>query len=160
MEGYRFQELQFDRDLDPVWLRIRRQNQRVGGRAAHCLGELWEREIMKRIKLSEKPDWDPLFSHQDPAQTIRKLTLVARHTNYRVDVEVRVWDGTWETVLIGCLSYDQASPFLTRGKIRVENYGQILPVVIRHCRYSNGGLLELPELKCILAGQLPELTLI
>lgn len=160
MGGYQFQEFQFDRDLDPVWLRSRRQQQRRGGQAAHRLCGLWEREVLSRIKLTEPSDSTLLFRKLAPSPKIKKLTLVARITRYRVDVEVKAWEETWGTVLIGGLSHDQANPFLTRGKIRIENYREILPLAIRHIRYANAALLERTELKCILAGQMPDLKLV
>ena len=43
---WRFQEFQFDRDLDPEWLRALKEQQRVGGRAAHELRDLWEGAIL------------------------------------------------------------------------------------------------------------------
>ncbi len=160
MNGFRFQEFQFDPGLDPDWLRLRRHKQLVGGRTAHELTELWEREILSRVRLSEKSGAQPRFVPERLLAPITKLNIRVRHTLYRVEIEVRVWDGHWHPVVQSCLSYEQANPFLLRGRLPVRNYGDLLPIVVRHIRWSDSVLLQHPDLKCILAGQLPEATLV
>ena len=160
--GWRFQEFQFDSDLDPEWLRSLKTQQRIGGRAARELCNLWEAEIMARIELVREPERIalPLLGRRSPARVPRKLTLAAAQGCYAVEIHVKAWTGTWETVLIGCLSHEQAAPFLHCGRLRTKNYGNVLPLVIRHRVYANSYLLERPELRCLLAGKLPELKLV
>ena len=57
-------------------------------------------------------------------------------------------------------SHEQVEPFLHRGKLRARNYGNVLPLVTRHRVYADACLLGMPELRCLLAGELPELTLV
>lgn len=157
--GWRFQEFQFDRDLDPEWLRSLKARQRIGGRAARELRDLWEGAILARIKLVPEPARidPPILSHRSPAQVLRKLTLTAVQRCYAVEIHVKVRTRVWETVLIGNLSREQAAPFLLRGKLRVASYGNVLPLVVRHRVYADACLLGRPELRCLLAGKLPEL---
>jgi len=160
--GWRFQEFQFDSDLDPEWLRSRKAQQRIGGRAAREIRDLWEEAVLARVELIQEPKRmePPLLSGASPAPVLRKLTLALVRGCYAVEVHVRVWARIWETVMIGSLSYQQAVPFLERGRLRAKNYGKVLPVVIRHCVYANACLLARPELRCLLAGELPELRLV
>jgi hypothetical protein len=159
--GWRFQEFQFDTELDPRGLRSRKTQQRIGGRAAHELRDLWEEEILARIELIQEPEriTAPLLSQRNQTRVLRKLTLTAAPGCYAVEIHVKVWTRTWETVLIGSLSHEQVAPFLHRGKLRARNYGKVLPLVTRHRVYANACLLGIPELRCLLAGKLPELTL-
>jgi hypothetical protein len=53
--GWRFQEFQFDSELDPWGLRSLKIQQRIGGRAAHELRDLWEEEILARIEMIQEP---------------------------------------------------------------------------------------------------------
>jgi hypothetical protein len=160
--GWRFQEFQFDSDLDPEWLRWRKVQQRNGGRAARELRDLWEAEIMARVALiaEPKPLEPPRVSQASPLPALRRLTLALVRGRYVVEIHVKVRTRTWETVVIGSLSYQQAEPFLQRGKLRAKNYDKVLPIVIRHCVYTNAHLLGRPELRCLLAGHLPELRLV
>ena len=159
---WRFQEFQFDRDLDPEWLRALKEQQRVGGRAAHELRDLWEGAILARIKLLPESARiePPLLSHCRPVQALRKLTLTALQRCYSVEIHVKVRTRVWETVLIGNLSREQAAPFLHRGRLRRQSYGPVLPLVVRHRVYADAVLLGRPELRCLLAGKLPELRLV
>ena len=160
--GWRFQEFQFDSELDPRRLRSLKTQQRIGGRAAHELRDLWEEEILARIELIQEPERiaPPLFRHRSPAPLPRKLTLTAAQGCYAVKVHVKVWTWAWETVLIGSLSHEQLAPFLHCGKLRARNYGKALPLITRHRVYADACLLGMPELSCLLAGKLPELTLV
>ena len=160
--GWRFQEFQFDSDLAPRRLRSLKTQQRIGGRAAHELRDLWEEEIMARIELIREPERipPPLLIQRSPARVLRKLTLTAAQGCYAVEIHVKVWTRTWETVLIGSLSREQVAPFLHGGKLRARNYGKVLPLVTRHRVYANACMLGRPELRCLLAGELPELKLV
>jgi len=160
--GWRFQEFQFDSELDPRSLRSLKTQQRLGGRAAHELRDLWEDEILARIELIEEPERiePPLIRQRSPARVLRKLTFTAAQGCYAVEIHVKVWTWAWETVLIGSLSHEQLAPFLHRGKLRARNYGRVLPLVTRHRVYADACLLGMPELRCLLAGELPELTLV
>jgi hypothetical protein len=157
--GCRFQDHQFDRDLDPEWLRARRLQQRIGGRAARELRDLWEEEILSRLGLYGEPTEVLPHIEPDRAPVIRKLKLAAVHGCYAVEIHVRVWTGTWQTVLTGTLSHQQASPFLRLGKLPAKSYGKVLPTVIRHRIYTNACLAGRPELRCLLSGRLPALRL-
>jgi hypothetical protein len=79
---------------------------------------------------------------------------------YAVEIHVKVWSRTWETVLIGNLSHEQIEPFLHRGKLRARDYGKVLPLVTRHRVYADACLLGIPELRCLQAGELPNLTVV
>ena len=160
--GWRFQEFQFDSDLDPWRLRSLKTQQRIGGRAAHELRDLWEEEILARIELIQGPERiaPALLRQRSPAPVPRRLTLTTAQGCYAVKIHVRVWTWAWETVLIGSLSHEQLAPFLLCGKLRARNYGKVLPLVTRHRVYANAYLLGMPELRCLLAGELPELTLV
>ena len=160
--GWRFQEFQFDSELDPRRLRSLKTQQRIGGRAAHELRDLWEEEILARIELIQEPERiaPPLLRQRSPAPVPRKLTLIAAQGCYAVKIHVKVWTWAWETVLIGSLSHEQLAPFLLRGKLRAKNYGKVLTLVTRHRVYANPCLLGMPELRCLLAGKLPELKLV
>ena len=160
--GWRFQEFQFDSDLDPRRLRSLKTQQRIGGRAAHELRDLWEMEILARIELIREPERIPphLLRQRSPARALRKLTFTAVQGCYAVEIYVKVWTRTWETVLIGSLSREQAAPFFQYGKLRAKNYGKVLPLLTRHRVYANACMLGRPELRCLLAGELPELRLV
>ncbi|MBM3747104.1 MAG: hypothetical protein FJW34_15055, partial [Acidobacteria bacterium] len=155
--GWRFQEFQFDSDLDPEWLRWRKVQQRNGGRAARELRDMWEQAVLARVELTPELERmePPFLSGASPAPVLRKLTLALVRGCYAVEIHVKVWTGAWETVMVGSLSYQQAVPFLERGKLRAKNYDKVLPVVIRHCVYTDAHLLGRPELRCLLAGKLP-----
>ena len=160
--GWRFQEFQFDSDLDPRRRRSLKAQHRIGGRAAHELRDLWEEEILARIELvqeRERIDPPPL-GLRGPQRVLRKLTLTAVQGCYAVEIHVRVWTRTWETVLIGSLSHEQLAPYLQCGRLRARNYGKVLPLVTRHRVYAHSFMLGRPELRCLLAGTLPELTLV
>ena len=58
------------------------------------------------------------------------------------------------------LCHEQVEPFLHGGKLRARDYGKVLPLVTRHRVYADACLLGMPELRCLLAGELPELTLV
>ncbi len=160
MEAFRFQECQFDPDLDPNWLRLRRHKHLVGGRTAHDLAELWKREVLSRIRLREKAALESQFIPEWPPAPITKLNIRRLHTLYCVEIELRVWDGCWHPVLRSCLSHEQANPFLSRGRLRARNYRDLLPVAVRHIQWSDPGLLQRPDLKCILAGHRPDARLV
>ena len=160
MGGFRFQEFQFDPGLDPNWLRLRRHKQLVGGRTAHELTELWETEVLSRVKVSETPAAEPRFVWECLPAPITKLNIRVRHAIYRVEIEVRVWDGRWHPVLQSSLSYEQANPFLLRGRLPVRKYGDLLPIAVRHIRWSDSGLLRRPDLNRLLSGQLPDAKLV
>ncbi|MBZ5618923.1 MAG: hypothetical protein LAQ69_09400 [Acidobacteriia bacterium] len=160
--GWRFQECQFDSDLDPGRLRSLKAQQRIGGRAAHELRDLWEEEILARIELVQEPEPidPPLFGQRGLERVLRKLTLATVQGCDAVEIHVKVWTRTWETVLIGSLSHEQLAPFLQCGRLRAKNYGKVLPLVIRHRVYADACMLGRPELICLLAGKLPELRLV
>lgn len=160
--GFRFQEFQFDSELDPRGLRSLKIQQRIGGRAAHELRDLWEEEILARIELIQELERTapPLLRGRSPAPEPRKLTLTVAQECYAVKVHVKVWTWVWETVLIGSLSHEQLAPFLHCGKLRARNYGKVLPLVARHRVYADACLLGMPELSCLLTGELPELALV
>lgn len=132
----------------------------MDGRTAHDLAKLWEREVLSRIRLKEKAAPESQFTPECPPEPITRLNIRLLHTLYRVEIELRVWDGRWHPVLRSCLSHEQANPFLSRGRLRARNYRSLLPVAVRHIRWSDPGLLRRPDLKCILAGQLPEAKLV
>ena len=157
--GWRFQDYQFDSDLDPEWLRARRVQQRIGGRAARELRDLWEEEVLARLELTGERTQELPYIKPDRAPHVRKLKLVAVHGCYAVEIHVRVWTGTWETVLTGTLSHQQAAPFLRLGKLPARNYVKVLPIVLRHSVYTNACLAGRPELRCLLSGRLPALRL-
>jgi hypothetical protein len=160
--GWRFQEFQFDSELDDRRLRSLKIQRRIGGRVAHELRDLWEEEILARIELIEEPEQmaSPLLRGRSPAPEPRKLTLTVAQGCYAVKVHVKVWTWAWETVLIGSLSHEQLAPFLHCGKLRARNYGKVLPLVARHRVYADACLLGMPELSSLLAGELPDLTLV
>jgi len=158
--GWRFQEFQFDSDLDPWRLRSLKIQLRIGGRAVHELRDLWEDAILARIELIQETERVAPTSQRRPARVLRKLTLTVAQGCYAVEIHVKVWSKDWETVLIGSLSHKQLAPFLHRGKLRAKNYGDVLPLVTRHSVYANACMLNRPELQCLLAGELPELRLV
>jgi hypothetical protein len=160
--GWRFQEFQFDSELDPRGLRSLKIQQRIGGRAAHELRDLWEEEILARIEMIREPEriTPPLLSHRNQTRVLRRLTLTAALGCYAVEIHVKVCTRTWETVMIGSLSHEQVRPFLDCGKLRAKNYAKVLPLVTRHRVYANACLLGMPELRCLLAGELPKLALV
>jgi hypothetical protein len=160
VDAFRFQEFQFDPGLDPNWLRSRRHKHFVGGRTAHALAELWEREVLSRVRLSEKPAQESQFLAECPPAPITKVNMRLLHTLYRVEIELRAWDGRWHPVLQSCLSQEQANPFLSRGRLPLRNCRDLLPIAVRHVRWSDSRLLHRPEMKCILAGQLPDVKLV
>lgn len=152
----------------------------MGGRTAHSHCRWWQTEVLKRIWVQgdeHKPDrwwpWRPIPF--DPARKVTKLKIVSKAADGRVNVEIKVWVirisprwwgkyasvGRWETVLAGLLTLEEARPFQRR-KIRVEDYGTVLPLVARIARtrgFVNVGLAERPELKTILTGGMPPLRL-
>jgi hypothetical protein len=160
--GWQFQEFQFDSELDPWRLRALKIQQRIGGRAAHELRDLWEEEILARVELIQEPERSAphILSNRSPAPAPRKLTLTTAQERDAIKVHVKVWTWAWETVLIGSLSHEQLAPFLHCGKLRARNYGKVLPLVTRHRVYANSRLLGMPELSCLLACELPELKLV
>ena len=159
--GWRIQEFQFDKDLDPWSLRALRTQHRIGGRAAREIRDLWQDAVLTRIKLVDQngqvaaPSLGPRFAGPPP----RRLTLTIARRSCLVEIHVKVWIWNWETALIGCLSYEQLAPFLRGGKLRPRNYGNVLPLVVRHRVYVDADMMEMPELRCLLAGKLPELSL-
>jgi hypothetical protein len=62
--------------------------------------------------------------------------------------------------LTGSLSHEQVAPFLNCGRLPAKNYGKVLPLVTRHRVYGNACMLGMPELRCLLAGELPDLKLV
>ena len=123
---------------------------------------MWEEEILARIELIEEPERfpPPILSRRASTRVLRKLTLTVVRGCYAVEIHVKIWTRMWETALIGNLSHEQVAPFLECGRLRARNYGKVLPLVTRHRVYADACLLGMPELRCLLAGELPELTLV